>query len=86
MPPRSSPRCSRRLTLGVLALSTPVLRSGDLPVGEYCFLLACSMTGGVVLGSARDLISLIVALETLTLPLYVLVGLRRRRATRPARP
>ena len=67
------------LTLGVLALSTPVLRSGDVPVGEYCFLLACSMTGGVVLGSARDLISLIVALETLTLPLYVLVGLRRSR-------
>jgi NADH-quinone oxidoreductase subunit N len=69
------------LTLGVLALSTPILRSGDVPVGEYCFLLACSMTGGVVLGSARDLISLIVALETLTLPLYVLVGLRRVRAS-----
>ena len=69
------------LTLGVLALSTPALRSGDVPVGEYCFLLACSMTGGVVLGSARDLISLIVALETLTLPLYVLVGLRRSRST-----
>jgi NADH-quinone oxidoreductase subunit N len=69
------------LTLGVLALSTPILRSGEVPVGEYCFLLACSMTGGVVLGSARDLISLIVALETLTLPLYVLVGLRRSRGT-----
>ena len=66
------------LTLGVLALSVPLLRSGDVPAGEYCFLLACSMTGGVVLGSARDLISLIIALETLTLPLYILVGLRRR--------
>jgi NADH-quinone oxidoreductase subunit N len=74
------------LTLGVLALSTPVLRSGGVPVGEYCFLLACSMTGGVVLGSARDLISLIVALETLTLPLYVLVGLRRSRGTAGAEP
>jgi NADH-quinone oxidoreductase subunit N len=31
----------------------------------------------VVLGAAGDLITLIVALETLTLPLYVLVGLRR---------
>jgi NADH-quinone oxidoreductase subunit N len=31
----------------------------------------------VVLGGARDLITLIVALETLTLPLYLLVGLRR---------
>ncbi|HEY8451449.1 MAG TPA: proton-conducting transporter membrane subunit [Natronosporangium sp.] len=64
------------LTLGVLGLSAPVLRS--LPAGEYCFLLAASMTGGVVLGYARDLITLIVALETLTLPLYALVALRRR--------
>ncbi|MCX4389379.1 proton-conducting transporter membrane subunit [Micromonospora peucetia] len=65
------------LTLGVLALSGPLLRAGQSPTGEYCFLLACSMTGGVVLGAAGDLITLIVALETLTLPLYVLVGLRR---------
>ncbi|MDG4790033.1 proton-conducting transporter membrane subunit [Micromonospora sp. WMMD1102] len=66
------------LTLGVLALSVPLLRSGQVPPGEYCFLLACSMTGGVVLGAAGDLITLVVALETLTLPLYVLVGLRQR--------
>lgn len=65
------------LTLGVLALSAPTLRAGTAPAGEYCFLLACAMTGGVVLGYAGDLITLIVALETLTLPLYVLVGLRR---------
>ncbi|GAB3952777.1 hypothetical protein GCM10027614_57030 [Micromonospora vulcania] len=65
------------LTAGVLGLSAPALRAGRSPVGEYCFLLACSMTGGVVLGAAGDLITLIVALETLTLPLYVLVGLRR---------
>jgi NADH-quinone oxidoreductase subunit N len=66
------------LTLGVLVLSAPLLRSGAVPAGEYCFLLASAMTGGVVLGYAGDLITLIVALETLTLPLYVLVGLRRR--------
>ncbi|MEV2242612.1 proton-conducting transporter membrane subunit [Micromonospora sp. NPDC049891] len=65
------------LVLGVLALSGPLLRAGNTPVGEYCFLLACSMTGGVVLGAAGDLITLIVAVEVLTLPLYVLVGLRR---------
>jgi NADH-quinone oxidoreductase subunit N len=64
------------LTLLVIALSAPV--AAELPAGEYCFLLGCAMTGGVVLGYARDLISLIVALETLTLPLYLLVGLRRR--------
>ncbi|WP_431727828.1 NADH-quinone oxidoreductase subunit N [Verrucosispora sp. TAA-831] len=65
------------LMVGVLALSGSVLRDGRTPVGEYCFLLACSMTGGVVLGAAGDLITLIVAVEVLTLPLYVLVGLRR---------
>jgi NADH-quinone oxidoreductase subunit N len=59
----------------VVLLSGPVTRT--LPVGEYCFLLACSMTGGVVLAGAGDLVTLVVALETLTLPLYVLVGLRR---------
>lgn len=65
------------LTLGVLGLSGPLLRAGAMPAGEYCFLLTASMTGGVALGAAGDLITLIVALETLTLPLYVLVGLRR---------
>jgi NADH-quinone oxidoreductase subunit N len=65
------------LTVGVLGLSTPALRLGIAPAGEFCFLLACSMTGGVVIAYAGDLITLIVGLETLTLPLYVLVGLRR---------
>lgn len=64
------------LTLGVLGLSAASLRR--LPAGEYCFLLAASMTGGVALGYSRDLVTLIVALETLTLPLYALVALRRR--------
>ncbi|WP_213453102.1 NADH-quinone oxidoreductase subunit N [Rhizomonospora bruguierae] len=68
------------LALGVLGLSAGHLRAGAVPPGEYCFLLACSMTGGVALAGARDLILLIVALETLTLPLYILVGLRRRTA------
>lgn len=65
------------LTVGVLALSVPSLRLGIAPAGEFCFLLASSMTGGVVIGYSGDLISLIVGLETLTLPLYILVGLRR---------
>jgi NADH-quinone oxidoreductase subunit N len=65
------------LTAGVLALAAPSLRLGIVPAGEFCFLLASSMTGGVVIGYSGDLISLIVGLETLTLPLYVLVGLRR---------
>src|SRR5690348_13668414 len=65
------------LTVGVLLLSVPALRLGAAPAGEFSFLLAASMTGGVVIGYSGDLISLIVGLETLTLPLYILVGLRR---------
>jgi NADH-quinone oxidoreductase subunit N len=65
------------LTIGVLALSAPALHRGLAPAGEFCFLLTCSMAGGVVIGYAGDLITLIVGLETLTLPLYILVGLRR---------
>jgi NADH-quinone oxidoreductase subunit N len=61
------------LTLVVVALSTGTQRPG-----EYYFLLGCSMTGGVVLGYTNDLVSLIVAVETLTLPLYALVGMRPR--------
>ena len=61
------------LTLVVVALS-----AGTDRAGEYYFLLGCSMTGGVVLGYTNDLVSLIVAVETLTLPLYALVGMRPR--------
>ncbi|GAA1835745.1 NADH-quinone oxidoreductase subunit N [Luedemannella flava] len=59
-------------------LCAPLLRAGVAPSGELCFLIGAAMTGGVVLGASRDLITLIVAIETLTLPLYAAVALRRR--------
>jgi NADH-quinone oxidoreductase subunit N len=65
------------LTLAVLALSAPVVRARAVPAGEYTFLLLCSLFGGLALTGSRDLITLVVSLETLSLPLYVLVGLRR---------
>ncbi|BCJ71235.1 NADH-quinone oxidoreductase subunit N [Catellatospora sp. IY07-71] len=68
------------LTVGALLLYAPALRRGDAPAGETVFLFACAMTGGVALAAAGDLITLIVALETLTVPLYALVALHRRRA------
>ncbi|WP_020520508.1 NADH-quinone oxidoreductase subunit N [Catelliglobosispora koreensis] len=68
------------LTAFALLLLVPALREGDSPAGEMCFLLACAMTGGVVLGGSRDLVTIIIALETLTLPLYALVALHKRRA------
>jgi NADH-quinone oxidoreductase subunit N len=68
------------LTSAVLGLSAPLTRDRALPVGEYTFLVLCSLVGGVALAGSRDLVTLIVSLETVTLPLYVLVGLHRTRA------
>jgi NADH-quinone oxidoreductase subunit N len=68
------------LTLAVLGFAAPLVRGGEAPPGETAFLLLCSLTGAVVLASAGDLLTLVVALETLTLPVYVLVGLRRSSA------
>lgn len=65
------------LTLVVLGLSAATVGGGDVPAGEYAFLLSCSLLGAVVLATSRDLLTLVVALETLTLPVYALVGLRR---------
>ncbi|MBI1759103.1 MAG: NADH-quinone oxidoreductase subunit N [Actinobacteria bacterium] len=55
----------------------------EVPAGEYTLLVLASLAGGLTLVGARDLITLVVGLETLTLPTYVLVALRRgdRRST-----
>ncbi|MGB9375993.1 MAG: NADH-quinone oxidoreductase subunit N, partial [Mycobacteriales bacterium] len=64
----------------VLLLSVAPLAQDHLPAGEYAFLVLCSLTGMLTLAGGRDLITIVVALEVLTLPLYVLVGLRRGEA------
>jgi NADH-quinone oxidoreductase subunit N len=65
----------------LLVLLMPVGREGgaggEPPRGEYRFLLLCSLTGVLVLVSAGDLITLVVALETVSVPAFALVGLRR---------
>jgi len=54
--------------------------------GEYYILLQFSVIGMMVMASANELITLIIGLETMSLPAYVLVGLNRgdRRATEGA--
>lgn len=49
----------------------------NLPAGEYWFLLLSSAAGAALLPAARDLATLIVALEVASLPAFALVGLRR---------
>ncbi len=51
-----------------------------LPGGETGFLVLASATGALLLAAARDLATIVVALEVLSLPGFALVGLRRRDA------
>lgn len=60
-----------------LLLSFATVGDDGLPAGEYAFLLLCSLAGMVTMAGARDLITIVIALEVLTLPLYLLTGLRR---------
>jgi NADH-quinone oxidoreductase subunit N len=61
----------------VLLLSLTSVAEESLPTGEFHFLLLSSVTGMLVLAASRDLLSLLVALEVVSLPAFVLVGLRR---------
>lgn len=63
--------------LVVVLLSHGEMRRSALPAGEYHFLLLASLTGALLLAAGRDLITLVVALETLSLPVFALVALRR---------
>jgi NADH-quinone oxidoreductase subunit N len=60
-----------------LLMSSDYIGEGDYYQGEFYFLLLTSVLGLVVMASARDLISIFVALETITLPTFVLAGWRK---------
>lgn len=62
----------------VLLMSTNYVADGDYYEGEYSFLLLASIFGMVVMSSARDLITIFVALEMLSIPAYMLAGWRKR--------
>ncbi|MBV9932898.1 MAG: NADH-quinone oxidoreductase subunit N [Actinobacteria bacterium] len=62
----------------VLLMAAHYLEEGDYYEGEFSFLLLSSVLGMVVMGSARDLISIFVALELLSIPAYLLAGWRKR--------
>ncbi|MBV9293672.1 MAG: NADH-quinone oxidoreductase subunit N [Frankiales bacterium] len=61
----------------VLLLSFANVEDDRLPAGEFYFLLLASVTGMLTLAASRDLVSLLVSLEVVSLPAFVLVGLRR---------
>ncbi|MGW9077380.1 NADH-quinone oxidoreductase subunit N [Streptomyces kronopolitis] len=58
-------------------LSLESVKDGELPAGEYWFLLLSSAAGAALLPASRDLATLVIALEVASLPAFALVGLRR---------
>lgn len=58
-------------------LSLNYVDEGPYYKGEFWFLLQCSVLGMLVIASARDLVSLFLALELLSAPAYVMAGWRK---------
>lgn len=61
----------------VVLLTWPATTSGELPTGEFHFLVLASASGALAVAAAGDLVTLLVAMETVTLPAFALVALRR---------
>jgi NADH-quinone oxidoreductase subunit N len=66
--------------LVILAISFHYFRTGRYYQGEYYFLMLSSLLGGLVIASSRDLISIFIAIELISIPAFVMTGLRKRDA------
>jgi NADH-quinone oxidoreductase subunit N len=60
-----------------LAISGPVVEREGLPAGEYYALMLFSLGGMILMAMASDLLVIFLALEVLSLGVYVLTGIRR---------
>ena len=73
-------------TLVVLLMASADVANKTVPGGEFTFLILSSAAGAVLVPATNDLVTLIVALEVVSLPTFALVALRRgeRRAAEAA--
>ena len=62
----------------IVLLSQTELEEGGYYQGEYYVLLLVSILGMVMMASSRDLVSVFVALELLSIPAYMLAAWRKR--------
>ncbi len=62
----------------VVLLSTNYIGEGDYWEAEYYELLLASVLGMLLMSSARDLVSIFVALELLSIPAYMLAAWQKR--------
>ncbi len=63
--------------LVAVLMSANTVADQRLPAGEFWFLLLVSAAGAVSIAAARDLMTLVIALELVSLPAFALVGMRR---------
>ncbi len=64
--------------LAILGISWRFFAEGRYFQGEYYFLLITAFIGMLLLPSSRDLLLLFIALETVSIPAFVMAGLRKR--------
>lgn len=64
----------------VVLLSTTYIEEGEYYQGEYWVLMLSSILGMMMMTSSRDLVSVFVALEFLSIPAYMLAAWRKRDA------
>ncbi|MFM8311014.1 MAG: NADH-quinone oxidoreductase subunit N [Ilumatobacteraceae bacterium] len=62
----------------VVLLSTNEMEEGHYYQGEYYLLMLSSVLGMVMMASSRDLVSVFVALEFLSIPAYMMAAWRKR--------
>jgi len=62
----------------VILMSQTELEEGGYYQGEFYVLMLCSVLGMVMMTSARDLISIFVALELLSIPAYMMAAWNKR--------
>jgi NADH-quinone oxidoreductase subunit N len=64
-----------------IAISEPTIDRERLPRGEYYALMLFALAGMMLMAMASDLLVIFLALEVLSLAVYVLTGIRRDSAT-----
>ncbi len=67
------------VVVGILTVmfSSQVIRQDAIPEGEYYALVLFSIVGMIMMATANDLLVIFIALEILSLAVYVLTGIRR---------
>jgi len=64
-------------TATVLLMSLVSVDDTRTPSGEYYFLLLCSASGAMLVAAATDLVTVLVAIEVVSLPTFALIAMNR---------